>query len=179
MPHSDDSPERDEDKDGTGQERPSRSALKREAEALQKLGERLSELPDNLLAELNLPAELMTSLKRIRHMRRGGGLRRERQRIGALMRKLDVAPIKQLLAQIESEKIANAKAFHQLERWREELLAGDEAAFQRLAEASDTETVEEARRLVLHAEQEEIRGQPPASARALFRLLRDWVGGSR
>lgn len=156
-------------------ERPSRSHLKREAEARQKMGERLSELPDKLLAELDLPAELLASLKRIRHMRRGGGLRRERQRIGALMRKLDIAPIEQLLARIESEKIASARAFHELERWREELLAGDEAAFQRLAEATDADTVEEARRLVAHAEQEEIHGQPPAASRALFRLLRERV----
>lgn len=165
-----------DDNNGAGEtERPSRSHLKREAEARQKLGERLSELPDKLLAELELPAELLASLKRIRSMRRGGGLRRERQRIGALMRKLDVAPIERLLARMESEKIANAKAFHELERWREALLDGDEAAFQRLADATDANTVNEARQLVLHAEQEAIRGRPPAAARALFRLLRDRV----
>ncbi|MDQ2069943.1 ribosome biogenesis factor YjgA [Natronospira bacteriovora] len=169
----DDIPEREPEDGGDAERRPSRSQLKREAEAREKLGMKLSALPDSVLEELSLPVELLDSLKRIRTMRRGGGLRRERQRIGALMRKLDPAPIEALLARLESEKIASAKAFHHLEQWRQRLLNGDESAFLELANASNEDTVKEARKLVEHAEQELIHGQPPAASRALFRLLRD------
>ncbi|MCP1727677.1 ribosome-associated protein [Natronospira proteinivora] len=163
-----------DDENGTGEDdRPSRSQMKREAEMRQKMGERLSELPDSTLRGLGLPDELVESLKRIRHMRRGGGLRRERQRIGALMRKIDISEVKQTLAQREAEKAAEARAFHHLEQLRDRMLAGEDEAFKTLQQAGGDQAVQQARELVHRAEQEEIRGQPPAAARALFRLVRD------
>jgi len=163
-----------EEENGTGDEdRPSRSQMKREAEARQKLGERLAELPDATLQTLGLPDELIQSLKRLPHMRRGGGLRRERQRIGALMRKIDIGQVQAVLADQEARKAADARAFHRLEQLRDQMLDGSADAYETLRQAGNDETVEKARSLVHRAEQEEIRGQPPAAARALFRLIRD------
>jgi len=165
------------EEDGTDEDtRPSRTELKREAERRQKMGERLSKLADSTLETLNLPDELMQSLKRIRDMRHGGGLRRERQRIGALMRQIDTVHIEQLLAQMEAEKASNARAFHRLEQLRDQMLEQDESAFEALAEAAGEATVEKARSLAHRAEQETIRGQPPAAARELFRLIREHLG---
>ncbi|MEA5445677.1 ribosome biogenesis factor YjgA [Gammaproteobacteria bacterium AB-CW1] len=156
-----------------GGDRPSRSHRKREAEERQTLGIRLAELPDSTLDELGLPDELLAAIRRIRHMRRGGGLRRERQRIGTLMRKLDPASIEAALRQREADQRTAARAFHRLERLRDGLMEGEtevEAELKGLLEADD---FAEASRLAHHARQEEIHGQPPASARTLFRLLRD------
>lgn len=158
-----------------GEDAPSRSQQKREAQARQKLGERLAELGDSQLEELGLPAELLESVRRIRHMRRGGGLRRERQRIGKLMRQIDTTRIEALLANEDAERRNNARRFHRLEELRDRMLEGDESAFEELNRLTSANTATEARRLARHAHEEEIRGQPPAAARALFRLIRDRV----
>lgn len=161
------------DDDARTGEAPSRSRLKRDAEARQVLGERLSELPDKVLETLGLPDELLTSIQRIRHMRRGGGLRRERQRIGKLMRKVDIEPVEATLKAIEADKRRETRRFHRIEQLRDRLLADDAEAVRELEAATDADTVREADQLARHAREEEIRGQPPAAARALFRLLRE------
>lgn len=163
--------------DRDGDDAPSRSQRKREAEARQKLGERLAELGDAQLDELGLPAELLASVRRIRTMRRGGGLRRERQRIGKLMRRIDTTRIEAVLANKDAERRNSARRFHRLEELRDRLLEGDNKALQEITDLTDRETADEARRLARHAHEEAIRGQPPAAARALFRLIRDRVEG--
>lgn len=163
--------------DRDGDDAPSRSQRKRDAEALQKLGERLAELGDSQLDDLGLPAELLDSIRRIRTMRRGGGLRRERQRIGKLMRQIDTTRIEAVLANKDAERRNSARRFHRLEELRDRLLEGDESAQKELAELTDADTATEAQRLARHAHEEAIRGQPPAAARALFRLIRDRVEG--
>jgi ribosome-associated protein len=79
-------------------ERPSRSARKREAEALQKLGVRLCLLRDAELAALNLPAELLSAIQDVRRLGHTPALARARQYIGKLMRQIDTAPIERALA---------------------------------------------------------------------------------
>jgi ribosome-associated protein len=79
--------------------RPSKSARKRAAHAAQSLGEELIGLKPVELESLSLPAELHEAVleaQRIRNSR--GGLARQRQYIGKLMRDIDLAPIDSALA---------------------------------------------------------------------------------
>jgi ribosome-associated protein len=79
--------------------RPSKSARKRAAHAAQALGEELIGLKLHELESLRLPEELHDAVReaqRIRSTR--GGLARQRQYIGKLMREIDVAPIEAALA---------------------------------------------------------------------------------
>jgi ribosome-associated protein len=78
--------------------KPSKSARKRAAHALQDLGELLIELRAVDLAALNLPSELHSAVleaKRINNSR--GGMARQRQYIGKLMRQVDIEPIEAAL----------------------------------------------------------------------------------
>ncbi|MBU6470969.1 MAG: DUF615 domain-containing protein, partial [Gammaproteobacteria bacterium] len=75
-------------------ETPSRSQLKREVEALQKLGEQLAELPEPQLAALSLPEKLHDAVTQARRITSHGALKRQRQYIGRLMRDVDAAPIR-------------------------------------------------------------------------------------
>jgi ribosome-associated protein len=86
------------DSDGA-QPRPSRSARKRNAEAMQKLGERLIALKPVQLQRFALPAELLEALLEAQRLRSRAALARQRQYIGRLMRGIDPLPIEQLLAQ--------------------------------------------------------------------------------
>ena len=79
--------------------RPSKSARKRAAHAAQELGEELIGLKLHELESLQLPEELLDAVReaqRIRNTR--GGLARQRQYIGKLMREIDIAPIEAALA---------------------------------------------------------------------------------
>ena len=78
-------------------ERPSRSARKRAAEHMQKLGVRLVAMRESALEPLGLPEELCEALREARRLRGQSALARQHQYIGRLMRDLDPAPIEALL----------------------------------------------------------------------------------
>jgi ribosome-associated protein len=82
-----------------GEPKPSRSARKRDAEAMQKLGERLIALKPLQLQRFGLPAELLEALLEAQRLRSRLALARQRQYIGRLMREIDPLPVEQLLAE--------------------------------------------------------------------------------
>ena len=86
------------DEKGEDYSRPSRSARKRAAEHLQKLGVRLVGLRAEQLRALDLPAELLDALQEARRLRGQSALARQHQYIGRLMRGVDPAPIERALA---------------------------------------------------------------------------------
>jgi ribosome-associated protein len=79
----------DEDSAEEGGERLSRSVRKRRAEALQKLGVRLSGLKPAHLQGLKLPPQLLDALLEAQRLRSRTALARQRQFIGRLMRDLE------------------------------------------------------------------------------------------
>ena len=108
-------------------ERPSKSALKRQMHDLQALGQELTELPASRVAKLDLPESLRDALAEFRRTRSHEGRRRQMQLIGKLMRKTDDAPIREAVAAFKLGSAKETLALHEAERWREELLAGDDA----------------------------------------------------
>jgi ribosome-associated protein len=84
-------------------ERPSRSARKRQAEALQKLGVGLTRMRPAKLRELqlhlHLPEALFEALLEVHRLRSGPALARQRQYIGRLMRDVDPLPIERALTE--------------------------------------------------------------------------------
>ncbi len=90
----------EDDNASEGELRPSKSARKRAAHAAQALGEELIGLKPAELDSLGLPDELhdaVVEAQRIRNSR--GGLARQRQYIGKLMREIDLDPIEAALVQ--------------------------------------------------------------------------------
>ena len=85
-----------DDEEGS-EERPSRSARKRAAEYMQRLGVRLVALREERLTALALPDELREALREARRLRGQAALARQYQYIGRLMRELDPQPIEQAL----------------------------------------------------------------------------------
>lgn len=80
--------------------KPSKSARKREYLALQKLGEELLTLKDTDLEEIDLDEDLLNAVLEARRMRSHGALRRQKQYIGKLMRRVDPEPIRAALARV-------------------------------------------------------------------------------
>jgi len=79
-------------------DRPSKSARKREALAAQALGERLIALKESELAKIPLPDPLREAVREARRISARGGLARQKQYIGKLMRETDTLAIEAALS---------------------------------------------------------------------------------
>lgn len=157
--------------------RPSKSALKRQMHDLQDLGQALSELPASRLAPLNLPDNLRDALTEYRRIRAHEGRRRQLQYLGKLMRQIDAEPIREAVAAFKLGSAVDALALHQAERWREEMLASDEAITRWMHDHPDTDA-QQLRSLVRSARKDakpDLADGAPRHARAyreLFQLIK-------
>ncbi len=160
-------------------ERPSKSERKRQSDDLQALGEALIDLPQSELDALPLPDPLREAVMLARRITAHGGLYRQKQYIGKLMRKIDAEPIRTALnAKRERERV-QALRFRRVEQWRDRLLEEGPTAIEHLraetATQIDTRAVSE---LVERARAERAQGGPPHASRELFRVLRDAFGSN-
>ena len=127
----------EEDADGEDS-RPSKSAKKRHMHSLQELGEQLTELPPSRIAALELPEPLRDALAEFRRTRSHEGRRRQMQLIGKLMRHAEAEPIREAVAAFKLGSAKETLALHHAERWREELLASDDAITRWVSAFPDT-----------------------------------------
>jgi ribosome-associated protein len=160
-------------------ERPSKSERKRQSDDLKALGEALIGLPQSELDALPLPDPLREAVMLARRITAHGGLYRQKQYIGKLMRKIDAEPIRAALnAKHERERV-QALRFRRVEQWRDRLLEEGPTAIEHLrgetATQIDTQAVSE---LVERARTERAQGGPPHASRELFRVLREAFGSN-
>ncbi|WP_201343804.1 ribosome biogenesis factor YjgA [Thiohalobacter sp. COW1] len=162
----DPAPEQEDD------EGPSKSQLKREAHALLELGRTLVELPEGRLAALPLDDKLRDAVQLARRIHARSGRKRQIQYIGKLLRNGDPQPVIDALAAIQQEDRRAARAFHQLEDWRERFIhEGDEAVGDWLVQYPGTDR-QHLRQLIRQA-QKDYRENRTKGPRALFRFLRE------
>ena len=160
-----------QDSDQPEHEEISRSQRKREMEALQEIGERLVTLNASQLGQLDLPENLRDAVKEAKRLTANGAIRRQKQYIGKLMRSIDPAPIEAKFAEWDGSSREQAAKFHQLERWRDRLLA-DDKAISDLVLAHPRADVQHLRTLIRNAHKEQAANRPPKSSRELFKELR-------
>ncbi|MEE4378970.1 MAG: ribosome biogenesis factor YjgA [Candidatus Competibacteraceae bacterium] len=152
---------------------PSKSQLKREATALQKLGEQLTTLTPVQLEKIPLPVELREAIHAAQQMRRHGARRRQLQFIGKLMRRIDTEPIQLAVDGLKTGQ--NTAQHRQIEQFCAALLTEDAASLNEfLTHYPDTDR-QHLRHLIRNAVREQLHQKPPRSRRALFRYLREVV----
>jgi ribosome-associated protein len=99
--------------------------------------------------------------------------KRQLQYVAKLLRRIDPEPIIQTLEGFDGEARQLTGRQHRTEAWRDFLLeSGDPAVGILMQQRNDTDT-QAIRQLIRNAHKEAARNKPPASARALFRLLRE------
>jgi ribosome-associated protein len=162
--------------DPTDAQRPSKSELKRRSDELQALGEALIELPQHELDALPLPEKLRDSVELARRITKRGGLYRQRQYIGKLMRQIDVEPIRAALAAKRQSQRRAAAQFKRLEAWRDRLLSADGGALDEFVATHPEADARKLARLAHEARREHSANLPPRAARTLFAELRRIVG---
>ncbi|NNF51192.1 MAG: DUF615 domain-containing protein [Gammaproteobacteria bacterium] len=156
----------------THRDAPSKSQLKRESTALQKLGEQLVSMPESQFLAIPMPEELRAAVKDARTMTSRRALYRQRQFIGKLMREIDASGVQAALEQQAAEHRNSARRFHHLENWRDRLIAEGDELLGELLEVWPEVDRQRVRNLVRQARFERDHDKPPASARSLFRYLK-------
>jgi ribosome-associated protein len=169
---------RDDDTvDEESDDRPSKSARKRAAHDAQHLGETLVKLRDAELDALSLPETLVDAIRAARTITSRGGLARQRQYIGKLMREIDLEPIRAALSARSGQSALEAERFKRVEEWRERLITGGPAALEDLERWRPGIDREEWSGRIAAAQTERARiGGTAAAGRELFRALRALFG---
>tara|TARA_R110001583_G_C5443640_1_gene390127 strand:+ start:88 stop:606 length:519 start_codon:yes stop_codon:yes gene_type:complete len=156
----------------------SKTQIKREAEALQKLGAKLIGQKQDFLDKLPLNDELRAALKEALRLKQNEAKRRHLQYIGKLMRDVDPELIQQAIDTLEAGTQAYTQYFHNLERWRDRLLADDNQINSFAEEYPETDR-QHLRQLVRNSRKETELNKPPANARKLFKYIRELDHNSR
>ncbi|CAG2136253.1 ribosome biogenesis factor YjgA [Ralstonia mannitolilytica] len=158
----------------------SKSQRKREVNALQDLGTALEALPKDKLAKVPLPETLADALREAKRITSHEGKRRQMQYIGKLMRALtdeDVEAIRRVMATFVGASKAETARLHAIERWRDRLIASDDAVTEFIAAHPDTD-VQALRTLVRNARKEAQLAKPPRSSRELFQMVKQTLAGN-
>lgn len=155
--------------------RPSKTQLKQEMQALQALGEKIIALSNAERARLPLSDDMLAAVEETSRIRSHEGRRRHMQYVGKVMRREDLTGIQAAFDEFEQESARRDHAFHRLEKWRDRLIEDDEALQAFIADYPDVDR-QTLRQLIRNARNERERGKPPASARKLFKLIRDTAG---
>ena len=150
----------------------SKSRIKRELLALQDLGRELTQLSEKYLVKLPLSQALCEEVRNARRMSRSA-LQRQLRYIGGLLPNENVEAIRQALYEVLHPTRDDVEAFHQIENWRDELLAGGEPEIDAALARFPSADRQHLRRLVRNARKEQVENTPPKSARLLFKYLRE------
>jgi ribosome-associated protein len=155
---------------------PTKTELKRQAQAVQELADRLVAAPEELVASLGLPDKLADAIALARRISGGGALVRQRQFVAKLMRGLDLEPLRVALDTHADAARLDAARFRRAERWRDRLVEGGEAD---LAEfiagyAVDRKGIAP---LIDAARAERRGGRATGAGRRLFRRVQETLAG--
>ncbi len=150
----------------------SKSRFKREAEALQELGEELVKLTPVQLAKVPLDDALLASIQLAQRLvNKREAKRRQLQYIGKLMRSRDAEPIIRALDRIKQRSVEANARFARLERLRDRLVAEGDAAVSGALELYPNADRQQLRTLVRQSHKKD-GSVDTTAARALFRYLR-------
>lgn len=161
------------------QEPLSKSARKREQQALQNLGEQLVKLSDKELATIPMDEELAEAVALARRIaNKHEALRRQLQFIGKLMRQRDINAIADAINALNAHHQQQTDSFHQLEQWRETLLTGSTEQLTAFLSEFPQANAHRIHELRHQAEQQKANKQPPMASRKLFVYLRELMQNS-
>ncbi len=150
----------------------SKTQKKRDALSLQDLGAKLLDLTEEELKGLELPESIFDAVVLAKTIKKHGALKRQVQYIGALMRKIDTAPIEAAVRSREEKDREQAELHKRVEAWRDELIRGNDALGSELMQKMPEPDRPRFAALLEKARAEAVKLQPsPTPSRMLFRFL--------
>lgn len=162
----------DERADESAQEAPSKSERKRQMQALQQLGERLVALPQTELDAIKIEDErLREAIDQARRITARGGLKRQLQFIGKLMRSIDPSSIEAGLKARDRRHSHGVKRHRQIESARDELISEGDSALGAILSQWPSAEPALLRQWRRQYPKEVNKGNEKAHCRKLFRYL--------
>ncbi len=153
----------------------SRTQIKREMEALQDLGKKLTELKKEQLKEVPMGEDLRAAIDLYRNnITQREARRRQMQYIGKLMRAEDADAMQAVLDKYDSSSKAFAQSIHELEAWRTRLIDEGNQAMTDFIEKHPSVDVQQLRNLVRNAKKDVENNKNKGSAKKLFQFLREF-----
>lgn len=150
--------------------RPNKTQIKKEIRLLNDLGKELIRMPDSAVKKVPLSDAMRRAITDGKRFSKGA-LQRQLRRIANLMQHEDLEAIQLEIQRQKQPSKQQTAALHQLEQWRDRLIAGDEKLLTELIDQFDNIDRQQIRQLVRNAKLEFERQKPPKSARGLFKYL--------
>ncbi len=156
-------------------DKPSKSQLKRDMIALQKIGQQLVEAPVERVKRIDLPENLKIAIDECRKIKSREGKRRQLQFIGKIMRNLDQDDLDTINKAIESwqgQSKAEIATMHAIEKQRNKLIENDSALTEFLENHPQVDA-QHLRNLIRNARKEHAEGKPPKAYREIFQIIKE------
>lgn len=151
----------------------SKSAVKREMERWQALGERLTELNPSVWADLPITEKLHQALAETKRHKQHGARRRHLQYIGRLMRDENVEGIQEKLDLMDPSSEAYGRRQRQFELWRTRLVNEADALNDYIEQYPEVDR-QQLRNLIRNAQKEVAgeNGKPGNAYKKLFQFIK-------
>ncbi len=159
----------------------SRSQRRREALDVLRLAQTLSAMSDAQLRPVPLSDDLRDEVRRARAVHQQIARKRQDQFLAKRLRQLDEQELDAIRAALEHDRDRARRetaALHQIEAWRERLIAEGDDALAALVSGHPQADRQQLRQLARQARVERERGKPLHAYRELFRVLRDLLLGA-
>lgn len=152
-------------------ERPNKTQLKLVKQHHHNLGKQLVELANSKLEKIPVSDRLREAVLEGKRFQKGA-LKRQLKFISSLMDDEDVDAIE---AELKRQNLPDKQAveqFHQLEQWRDGLIAGNKQLMNELFQQFNHIDRQHLNQLIRNAIKEAKQNKPPKSSRALFQYLK-------
>ena len=151
----------------------SRTKAKLKVEALQRLGERLIDLPVEQIRSMEIPEPLKKEVIFAKTVTSHGARRRQLQFIGSIMRTIEPETIVAAIDRISMARAFASSKFKALEELRNELMEGGDSRIEAFIDENPLADRQRLRQLIRNANQEIAAKKTPKAYRLLFKYIRE------
>ena len=152
----------------------SKSEIKRDAEDLKQLGEKLVNLTKANLTKVPLDDSLKDAIELAQRLQKEAR-RRQLQYIGKLLRSIDAEPIREALEKIENKHNQQQAMLHKLEILRDELVAKGDIALTDLLNEHPSADRQQLRNLIRAAQKEKEQNKLSKAYREIYQILKTLI----
>ena len=152
----------------------SKSEIKRDAEDLKQLGEKLVNLTKANLTKVPLDDSLKDAIELAQRLQKEAR-RRQLQYIGKLLRSIDAEPIREALEKIENKHNQQQAMLHKLEILRDKLVAKGDVALTDLLNEHPSADRQQLRNLIRAAQKEKEQNKPSKAYREIYQILKTLI----
>ncbi|KAB0479834.1 ribosome-associated protein [Vibrio sp. IB15] len=150
----------------------SKTEMKTDMEALQKLGEELVTLKPSVLEKFPLSEDLALAIKDAQRFK-NEAKRRQLQYIGKIMRNIDPEPIQAALDKVRNKHSQATAELHKLEQLRDRIVEEGDAAISEVMEMYPEADRQRLRQLARQANKEKKANKPAKAFREIFQILKE------